>query len=734
MMTVRYLSLNNLCNLTSATSVFKLAVLCLPFAFNSWADESASTSTSSNASSSPYVTPSLQGFGGYFNTPSAYSFGGGQGVFMYSNQTERLGSYRTTPNFHFAAGLWDNLEVSGRNAAYEDTTSKSSDLSANIKFALPYIPENWFKLAVGIQDLGGAANHFDSKYVVLSRYFADYNFDASVGVGQSESRLGRLDGTFAAVKWQPYDWGAVLLEHDAISTNYGIELSTPKNWLGGHTRFFAKAMLGASEDALSDETYWGIGLNTNLYQARADIEPARIKYVAEPDYVKNNTANQDAFLLIRQALRARGFTDFKIGTAGYQADSQKQHLVIAVENNLYSGNHIDTFAVVLSIVSKMSPESVEHFTVQILQSGIQVDAVSGNLNDYRAFLQGADLKLAEQPNNAGDSVNWLKEDSSFFIKPKLTFYPHLVTTVGTELGMLDYSLAWATHLELPIPLWPGLTATAFHLKQLRETEDFRDGKFFAGSRQQTGIHNLMLHQTFELPFNTKLMLNYGEFSQDYRLSAVEAGWQSDNGQHHLFYYYGQYNHTGEKELGYDQACVKDPSKPLYDCYGVLPQYNDKTISVAKYRYYSPWLNTSFFTKYGKFWSGDEGLHLLVSRHFDDVEVNLQFKATKNADEGLMQGFVYEDEYQKTIGLGFTVALGPRKDFNSRYINIRGRADWSYIVNTLVGEEHNGLTYGLASEARTFYHLDNHFNNFGRKGLSYLYKHQDRLRAAYFELR
>ncbi|EWH08490.1 hypothetical protein DS2_17170 [Catenovulum agarivorans DS-2] len=712
-----------------ASSTFTSCIVASTFAVVSSANAGSVNNGSSSDAKRPDVTTSFQGFSGYFNVPSAYNFGDGEIIFTHGNQSELSGHYTSTPNFHFAAGLSDYLEVTGRNSAYANTTTKGSDLSANIKFTLPYIPEDWFKLAVGIQDLGGALDRYDGKYAVLSKYFVDFNLDASIGVGATDSGLGRMDGVFGAVKWQPYEWGALLAEYDAVSANYGVELSTPKDWLGGNTRFFAKAMLGASEDNLTNHTYWGIGVSTNMYQTRAAITPALAENVIQTGIkqVETPSAQQaEPLLLIRQALRKRRFTDFKLGLN--QAGS---HLTLRVENNRYSGNHIDTFSVVMAIVAQYAPQQLESFAVEITQAGIVVDSVSSSVVAYRNFLKGGELQITAG-NQAADTT-WLDQDSSFWLKPKITLYPHVNSTVGTELGMLDYSIALATHAELPIPLWPGLTATAFHLLQLVESEDFRDGNGFAGNRQQTGLYNFTLNQAFNLPFNTMGLVTYGRFSQDYTVTSGELGWQSDSGQHQLFLYTGNYKYSGESELGYNPTCVRDPSKALFECYGELPKYRDRNVSLVKYRYYSPWLNTSFLAKYGTYWAGDTGLDLLVSRYFDDFEVNLSFKATRDPVEGLNSAFVYTDTYQKTIGLGFTYNFGARKDVNTRYANVRMRADWNYSLHTLVGEEHNGLTFGLADEARTFYHLDNHFNNFGRKGTSYLQRHQDRLRSAYFEL-
>ncbi|WP_440903799.1 YjbH domain-containing protein [Catenovulum sp. SX2] len=680
----------------------------------------------------PNVTPSFQGYAGYYNVPTAYSVDDGDFGFSYSTFTEletlKPGrKIQQTPNFQFIVNLWNTVEISARNAAYTEKTSHGSDLSANIKFIFPYIPDDWFKLAVGWQDVGGEVSFFGSKYIALSKHIEALNLEATIGAASSDSFYGRNDGPFAGVKWSPVPWASLLLEHDGGSTNYGVEINKKFDLLGSNYQVFAKTMLGASNSELQDNSYFNVGFKSNLYQGRHEVTPAQISEFSPKSNLEQTANNENLINILSVALARKGFDQYRIGSIGSM-------LVVEVENNAYSGNHIDTFSVVLALITSYVDREFDSFAVNIKQADIVIDTVSGSIEDYRAFLRGGELKIAGRLNSESQ-IAWYDEARSFFLKPKFTLYPHLSTTVGSDAGMFDYSLALATHVELPIPVWPGLTATAFHLTQLTESSDFRDGKWYANFRQKSGIHNVTLNQAISLPYNTNALLTYGTFAQNYTVSSAEIGWQTENGRHQFFLYSGSYKYKGQKEFGYDRSCVSDPTKLLSDCYGVLPQYADKKVNLAKYRYYSPLLNTSFYAKYGTFWSNDKGLHLLVSRYFDDFEINLSFKATKPDGEvdAFSGGYEYKSTYTKMLGLGFTMNFGPRKDFNSRYVNIRSRADWSYSVHTLVGEDANYLTFGIADEARTFYHLDNHFNNFGRKGTSYLQRHQDRLRAAYFEL-
>jgi hypothetical protein len=150
----------------------------------------------------PDASMSFQGYSGLINTPTATLFDEGKLYLQYGNQVETSIGYRSGDNYNFGIGLWEYVELSARLADYQTQPGEKSggmtDLSANIKLGIPFIPKDWFSLAVGIQDLGGAANKFDAKYAVASKTLFD-NINVSLGLGESASGGGRLNGVFAGI-------------------------------------------------------------------------------------------------------------------------------------------------------------------------------------------------------------------------------------------------------------------------------------------------------------------------------------------------------------------------------------------------------------------------------------------------------------------------------------------------------------------------------------------------------
>lgn len=101
------------------------------------------------------------------------------------------------------------------------------------------------------------------KNVVASKtLFENINF--SFGVGQSDSKLSRLDGVFGGVSWQATQWAKISLEYDAADTNLGVTLLTPEDWFNNGMQLTANALVYSSNEELRDDVYYGIGLKIPL--------------------------------------------------------------------------------------------------------------------------------------------------------------------------------------------------------------------------------------------------------------------------------------------------------------------------------------------------------------------------------------------------------------------------------------------------------------------------------------
>ncbi|WP_232771131.1 YjbH domain-containing protein [Colwellia sp. 75C3] len=668
----------------------------------------------------PEATMSFQGYSGLINTPTATLFDEGKFYFQYGNQVETRDGYRNGDNYNFGVGLWEYVEVSGRLAEYQDTDGGNglTDLSANIKIGIPFIPKDWFSLAVGMQDVGGAANFFDAKYAVASKnLFEDINI--SLGMGQSDSNQGRLDGVFAGIAWQPYQWVKLSAEYDAADTQLGLHLSSPKSWLSSGIQLTTDILISSTNEELKDDFYYGLGLTIPLDVNDTNNSSLYRENNISMDDIKPTDANRSGVverLQVQELLAKEGFESIKIG----EADQNTVYLEL--ENHVYNRNQIDGLGVVLGILSKHIQQNYSHFKLVLKEREVPILVVKGNLAEYDGFLRDnqplkLDISTDTFASQRRDTTADLQDSNSIWFKPRLTFWPGLVTRVGTEFGVFDASVALISHLE--VPLWPGAAVTAQHTKQIAETKDFEDGEYFADDKQTTGLKEYSFHQTFSLPYSVKNMSSVGRYRETWDYYSNEVRWQSYGGSHKVNLFAARYENQETPEREYYDGC-----NILFPACWKEPEATERDVVIAKYLYYNAHFDASAEVQVGQYWQQDKGVVVKLERMFGDVTLNLTYKDTK----------VDNEEANQFVGLGFSIPLTPRKDYNNKYFQVRGKPKWRYSVNTLVGKDHNRLTPGSGDTTQRFYNLDSAFYNNNRLSSAYIYDNADRLKEAYYHAR
>jgi hypothetical protein len=680
----------------------------------------------------PSATMSFQGYSGLINTPTATLFDEGKLYIQYGNQVESLGGYGSGENYNFGVGLWKYVEVSGRLADYNSARRPKNytfydkdgltDLSANIKLGIPFIPKNWFSLAVGIQDAGGAENFFHAKYAVASKTLFE-NINVSVGLGKSESNQGRLNGVFTGIEWQPYNWAKISLENDAADTNIGLHLVTPEHWFDSGTQLSTNLLIASSNDELADDFYYSVGLRIPL-EHKVNTQVVNHSKIDEHDLLysdvldKNGvepTKKQDQ-LHVKKLLSREGFERIKVG------EEDLDTVYIELENHVYNRNQIDGIGVALGIMSTTIQHNYKHFTLVLKEREIPILIVSGNLAEYEVFLKdNAPLKIkisTDTFSNQGViATNDENESNDFWLKPRFTFWPGITSAVGTEVGVFDASLALVSHVELP--LWHGAAVTGKHVQQVAETTHFKEGEVFYRDQQQSGFQEYSFHQTFSLPYTLKNMTSFGRYRETYNYAANEVRWQSTMGNHKINLLTASYEQQDIVERKPFEGCNAFFAKcwPAKDII-------QRDVLIAKYKYYNAHLNALAEVQLGQYWQQDKGVVLKLEKLFGDMSIIFTYKNTKKDEE----------EANQFMGIGFSIPLTPRKDYNNRYLQVRGNPKWEYNVNTLIGENHNRLTSGSGDNGQIFYNLDRVFYNNDRLSQSYIYENSKRLKEAYYQAR
>ncbi|WP_160173537.1 YjbH domain-containing protein [Thalassotalea sp. ND16A] len=703
---------------------------------------------------------SMQAYTGVFNTPTANVIDYGDFGFSYSdNYADRSTLFLNQPGFvtandmKFGVGLLPNVEVVGRLATrtwdcnhYVEDDCGFRDLSASFKWKIPFIPQKWFSLAVGGQDIAGAAVFSEAYYVSASKEFNFSSFGAvrtSVGLSSSDNTIGYMNGAFGSVEYQPFEYLQVAAEYDANAVNVGVKAFAPDTWLPDGWDAYVSAQLYSSDDARNEREQWfnfgvsiplgagayvGGGSVTGGSAARNDarLKPrqpdARLKprqpgevgvetLVSRDDggsaaegsaarnYARLKPRQPDGKLKLRgDALKDfaaylvdYGFESVSVGTRSEELGSG---VVVRFENNLFNRDEREAVAVVSDLVlARLGVDAV----VELTNFGVVVDSnfVTGTGNEERGTRNYGPVN--EKPGDDGltglfsglfgdDDVTWAVNDSgSAHFVPRLILSPALYSLVGTEYGAFDYQLVLSSNLQMS--LWDGAVIDIRHLSDtVANSDDFADGSFF--KRQygtQQGIDRRLFHQTFALPYNAFTKFSYGRIYGNSDGLLNESRWASRENTHRVSLLVGDFEDTRVNWAG-----KKTYHKP----------------KLLKYRYrYQP-LNWDIELTAGEYWQGDKGFTLRSLHWFGNTQIGLRYRKTKfdDSDGGEEEDFV---------AIGFSIPLNFGKSMKSDLgFQVRGIEQWNYYVETNLESEGtaNTIKTGFGKEPLLYHNLNQAYFN------------------------
>ncbi len=662
---------------------------------------------------SPRNQINFQGYTGLINVPNASTIGPGVGVISRDNQIEG----RFTPrnkigegnDVFIGASPFAGVEMIGRNITAD--SSGGSDLSFNIKLVSPWSPLDNFSFAFGESDLGGSVNEFDGRYVVGS-----YTYDAfrvSLGVGEAsfnDTRFAqafdenpRLDGVFGGIEYQPFSWLGLLAEHDADELNYGLRLNTPDHWFGGGVNFSATYAELGHESERSDDSFFSVAVNVDLTTGFSGLPPLGDRLVEEPVNPKPQVIVEDLDSLVVSEQAQSSFTALAVALVEHgfeEVNIWQSHGVIYVvfENHVFNQNVIDALGVALGEAATHLPVTAQ-FHVQIQKYGIPQFSASGRVEDYRAFLAGQQssplLSFQTAPKSLArrDAGTWAQLSDFRYFKPTIELRPLLSSTLGTEFGVFDYSLA--ARFDVRIPVWRGGIINLNYDTPITESEDFRDGGIFASGRIREGLKDAVFHQAIPLWQGATTMLSAGRFFEFQRGVLSETRWEPGDGNHRVRLLYGRF-----KDIDFK---------------------TEKDMRLVSYRYFAERLNTAFTVMNGTFFSQDKGTLIDVTRHVGDTQLHLRYKQVKFGGRTVKLG-----------AIGFSIPLTFRKDMSRRYpVQVVGTPSWQYNVETQLGlDGGNPLVFGAGIVATEAFNLKNAYFNEDRLSGAYVRANQERLIDAY----
>ncbi|WP_247682428.1 YjbH domain-containing protein [Pseudoalteromonas sp. MMG013] len=677
---------------------------------------------------------SFYGYTGLINIPNAYTADFGSLHTQYNNQLEFRQDIVDGHNFTINAGVFDGLEVGGKiasvsihdNLFHERARGEEQirDLSFNAKYQLPFIPHNWFSLAIGAQDIGGAANNYKAYYAVATKRLGD--FDLTLGAGSTDNLTNRLDGAFAGVQWHATDWLSITAEHDGEAASSGVKVHVPKKWLSNNLAISLAA--NYYDHKLSeDDIYFGVNLiyqlNKPEHTSYRPVKPApqmvsitsdsnnpKVNAAAltsqrsqqaentvrkgKPSLLKSKLVTHNATdseleqtaMAFKAALLADGFENIHVG---YSLSSV--HIII--ENHVFNQNELDAIGLILGRLQAHFNYPGMDFNLVLQKLEVPQIQISGQLDEYRDFIQSGsapNLAITNRVNIQHGGLTWVNFGStnSPYYKPRLTLSPDIVKGVATELGVLDYSLALQAQLEVPV--WQGGSFVATGTQGVATSDDFKDNKSFTRFRHKDGLTSLTYKQNWQLSFNiyNQTQIGYYYDFTDYLGFKHQSMWMSEDGRHQI-----------SAQLGYFD----------YQDYD-----GDKTVYNTSYQYNLSEYDISLSASIGKFFNKDSGYKLSSKFWFGDTSLDVYYLDTKG----------------RFVGIGLTVPLTPRKDYTTPYGVIKGKSNWRERIQTRVGNDANTIAFGLGQLPFNDTSIETELFNQSRLSESYIQHHLPRLREAY----
>lgn len=659
--------------------------------------------------------PSNQSFTGLTFTPNAQSLNYGDFSFTYAQGLPFRTAVQDLDSLKFSFGMFDGLEAHGRIVT-DDYTSNcfydcgdTRDLSMSFKYQVPHFwgSEN-LDFALGIQDLGGSANQFSTKYAVADYSFGFAPVRVSAGYGLSDIGLGVMDGPFGGIEYQPLSFLQVSGEYDAVEFNSSVKLFTPQGTLPYDVTASLSYQLYSGHNT-DEQNIWNAALSVPLvtgYTRSRDYSRNNLTLM-EKLSLEQNKAKEASISALVSALRNEGFVNIQIGLLN-------QTTVVALENRRYNHNQVDGLGVAMGIISSHLGQNAvsevggdsERIELFMLANQKPVVSVQANSTCYQSFINGSaaceDIKfttrdLAEKL----ELVNWKTERvNSGALASQLVFSPMVRHAVATEFGVYDYSFAMSSNLYTY--LWSGAAVDVRHILPLAETDDYEKWGYFEDSAYENDIERAMLHQFFRLPYvDIANQVSIGLAKTDYIGARSESTWFSQSGAHALSLEMSYFQHVDEKdENGYETL--------------------DRQTSLARYTFSMPEWDWQFNATAGEFWRGDVGAKLTTSHWFEDIEVSATYQVTKYKDT---------DEEQ-FVAVSVKLPLTPWRDMSPGLLQVRGNEAYDFNVMTRVGNDVNFLSDGQGDELIMDNSMLRRYFNRGRYGSDYFEENKIRLRNAY----
>lgn len=635
------------------------------------------------------------GYTGHIVVPSADVLPTGQASLSYTNtipeRAPRAGMEGQTVDAGF--GVLPGLELAGRLSwegsafcnLYDPACKPRAgmrDLSASGKYQLPWELPLHSRVALGFSDMGGAASNFRSVYGVGTTSLGP--LDMSLGYAHATGASPALDGVFYGATLHLFERFALQADSDGASRRAGLSYVQP---LGNQTRLrLGVAHRFGGDDFRGRSTQLTAALEFALdgdSAAKAERQAKKAGPTPAERKRRNDGARPEEWAArIAEALNADGFVGIRVWYARAQAPRTARWWVQA-EPVLQRQDLAGAVGRVVATWWRETGTEDAQLTVMLAQFGQPVaDAQTDSacLQDFwdgsaEGACQRAPLR-ALAPHGQAPGTSLLAEAQLLASaggparwRPQLELGVGLVTSVGTEAGLVDAATALIAGLQLPLAqglFWQGDVQVP-----MARTNDYRSG----GPFRRMGYPKTRLNQALLTYLHPLAWAAPGQAWSQWSVGAINAYARG-----------GQWDGRWSSASGNWRV---DATAAIYSRSRVVGSGRETNYPLLLgVRYAVPGLPWTLEATGGEFLAGDRGA-LLRSRHwFGNTSLSF-FVHESSASTAMMPR-------HRFAGIEISVPLGGGKrgvqgDWGSA--RLMDRFAWSQ--RTKVGEGDNVITSGYA---------------------------------------
>lgn len=661
------------------------------------------------------------GYTGAINTPTADVLPWGSATLSYTNSIpERASKFAGEPfgGLNAGFGVLPGLEIVGRLAfdgnlncnLYEVTCKgRTRDLSVGAKYQLPLkLPLNT-RVAIGFTDYGGAATNFRSAYGVGTTELGPV--DVSLGYAKKASNTALLHGMFANAVLHVTEQLQVQAENDGQAKRLGVAFTQPINdqlalQLGLSRKLSGSAAQKTSQVTASVQYFF----EKQAKRYRPGQRKPGVNGVTgpSPERVKQNdqqTAVAQANALTA-ALKRDGYAQVVVRHAPAK-DGQPAAWQLQVEPLLKRHDQATAIGRALAVWLDHMGGAPSTLQLTLTYMGREYQQVSTTRDCVVGFAAGQGqcttgqsltFEATTTASSAATPVATLvNEDETLNYKPQFEMGVDLVTSVGTELGLVDHSLALDVGMQLQLAkglFWQGNAQLP-----VSRSDDYRgNGQFNRLGHPKARLDQALVSYLMPVTLgahtlNTQWSL--GAVNAYSRGGQVDATWMDTTGMWRVGGTLGAYDRSN--------GARKTTPALLNVRRSILP---------------GEWMVEGTV---GEFLGGDRGW-MVKSQHWYGP-VGLSFFVTSS------DGKTAATPKRNFAGFEISVPFGGlwQKDYG--WASVRGMDRFAWGQKTKVGDTDNVITGGYGEVPKPRHGVWTDFNDHDRAGAADAWAQRDRIRDA-----